>query len=111
MQQLNELPKCDYDSIGEAIKSIRIFRGLTQVRIAKELKIARQSYLNIENNIRDLKLNRLLEICEILNVPLSYFLSIDEKYILKYISSEALLDEIQRRNLASSSDYIIIKKT
>lgn len=110
MQQLNELPKSDYDSIGDAIKSIRIFRGLTQVRVAKELNIARQSYLNIENNTRDLKLNRLLKICDILNVPLSYFLAIDEEYILKYISNEALLNEIEKRNLASDSDYIVIRR-
>jgi transcriptional regulator with XRE-family HTH domain len=57
----------------EIIKAKRKSLGITQEKMAKLLCIPRSTYNNIENNIIELKVYYLFQICKILEIPLETF--------------------------------------
>jgi len=66
--------------IGDNIKEIREKeKGLKKEEVAKALGITTKAYSNIENNVSDITLNRLLEISEILGCTPEYILNFQEK--------------------------------
>jgi transcriptional regulator with XRE-family HTH domain len=66
--------------IGDNIREIREKeKGLKKEEVAKALGITTKAYSNIENNISDITLNRLLEISEILGCAPEYILNYQEK--------------------------------
>jgi len=66
--------------IGDNIKEIREKeKGLKKEEVAKALGITTKAYSNIENNVSDITLNRLLEISEILGCTPEYILNYQEK--------------------------------
>jgi transcriptional regulator with XRE-family HTH domain len=66
--------------IGDNIKDIREKeKGLKKEEVAKALGITTKAYSNIENNVSDITLNRLLEISEILGCAPEYILNYQEK--------------------------------
>ncbi|KXF79960.1 helix-turn-helix transcriptional regulator [Enterovibrio coralii] len=60
--------------IANKIKTAREMARKTQVYMAKELNIARQTYLDIENGKTAAKTTTLLEIAEITKMPIMWFL-------------------------------------
>ncbi|MDD1781346.1 helix-turn-helix domain-containing protein [Enterovibrio sp. ZSDZ35] len=60
--------------IAYKIKTARELAHKTQVLMAKELNIARQTYLDIENGKTSAKTTTLLEIAEITKMPIMWFL-------------------------------------
>lgn len=57
----------------EIIRAKRKSLGITQEKMAKLLCIPRSTYNNIENNIIELKVYDLFQICKILDIPLETF--------------------------------------
>ena len=62
---------------GIKIKSARLERGLTQMKLAEKIGISYQQLQKYENGSSDLSLNRLRQFAKVLNLPISYF--IDEQ--------------------------------
>ena len=60
--------------IGLRIKFIRNTRQLSITTTAKNLGITRKQFQNYEKGITDIKISRLQEIAELLNVNVSFFL-------------------------------------
>jgi transcriptional regulator with XRE-family HTH domain len=66
--------------IGDNIREIREKeKGLKKEDVAKALGITTKAYSNIENNVSDITLKRLLEISEILECTPEYILNYQEK--------------------------------
>jgi transcriptional regulator with XRE-family HTH domain len=59
------------------IQRVRIFRGITQIEMAKKLDICEKQYRNLESGKSELTLNRLIEIATILQTNLSRLLTED----------------------------------
>ncbi|WP_419243513.1 helix-turn-helix domain-containing protein [Photobacterium leiognathi] len=68
--------------------------------MARRLNVARQTYLDVETGKSDIKVNRLLDICSILDVsPLYLLLSDDDARLrqLRFFEGHELTNEINRR--------------
>lgn len=56
-----------------------MYKGLTQVEAAKQLGVARQTYLDLEGGKTLPKIDILINCCEVFNRPLDYFLPDSEE--------------------------------
>ncbi|MEC6825000.1 helix-turn-helix transcriptional regulator [Photobacterium piscicola] len=56
------------------IKEAREWKGLTQVYMAQQLKVARQTYLDLETGKTEPKVRLLVEISELTERPLTWFI-------------------------------------
>ncbi len=56
------------------IKEAREWKGLTQVYMAQQLKVARQTYLDLETVETEPKVRLLVEISELTERPLTWFI-------------------------------------
>lgn len=56
------------------IKSARTLAGLSQVYMAERLSVARQTYLDLETGKTEPKINTLLKICKLTDMPLAWFI-------------------------------------
>lgn len=79
--------------IAARIKEAREWKGLTQVHMAQQLRVARQTYLDLETGKTEPKVRLLSEISEITERPLTWFVYGDEG--LEILESE-YKDEIDR---------------
>lgn len=64
----------DYCVVGNRIKGIRKVKGITQEQLAKRMGISVTYLSRIERGSSKINLNRISEICELLNVPMNYIL-------------------------------------
>ena len=60
--------------IGDKIRQARLQKGLSQENVADSLHISTTAYGDIERNKSEISVNRLLKICQILDVPVEEFL-------------------------------------
>jgi Zn-dependent peptidase ImmA (M78 family)/transcriptional regulator with XRE-family HTH domain len=78
--------------IGERLKKVREDLGYTQEDIAKELKIGRPRYSDIENGKRDVALKDLYRFSEFFRKPAEYFLkeklAVDTNFKVLFRSAE-----------------------
>ncbi|MGF1759705.1 helix-turn-helix transcriptional regulator [Photobacterium sagamiensis] len=79
--------------IAARIKEAREWKGLTQVHMAQQLRVARQTYLDLETGKTEPKVRLLSEISEITERPLTWFVYGDEG--IDILESE-YKDEIDR---------------
>ncbi|MDX1304263.1 helix-turn-helix transcriptional regulator [Photobacterium sp.] len=79
--------------IAARIKEAREWKGLTQVHMAQQLRVARQTYLDLETGKTEPKVRLLSEIAEITERPLTWFVYGDEG--IDILESE-YKDEIDR---------------
>ena len=64
------------------IKSLRIKHGFTQDDMAQKLNVARQTYVNLENNPTKADLEKVYKIFNLLNEPIDDFLyAIKQDYL------------------------------
>ena len=56
------------------IKEAREWKGLTQVYMAQQLRVARQTYLDLETGKTEPKVRLLVEISELTERPLTWFI-------------------------------------
>lgn len=61
------------DLVAKRIKEAREWKGITQVKMAKLLDVARQTYLDIETGKTEPRIRMLSEIAEITDRPLVWF--------------------------------------
>ncbi|KKC98431.1 MULTISPECIES: helix-turn-helix transcriptional regulator [Photobacterium] len=80
-------------TIASRIKEAREWKGLTQVHMAQQLGVARQTYLDLETGKTEPKVRLLSAISEITERPLTWFVYGDEG--LEILESE-YKEEIDR---------------
>ena len=66
------MAECKHD-MAVRIKEAREWKGLTQVYMAQQLKVARQTYLDLETGKTEPKVRLLVEISELTERPLTWF--------------------------------------
>lgn len=64
--------------IGERIKSVRLFRGMTHNELAAECRMSRKHLIAIENSTRSVGIVAIMDICKALNCSADYILFGDE---------------------------------
>lgn len=69
-------------TIGERIRILRVIKSLSQENMANELDISVASYSNIERDVTDLTVSRLLKIAKILGVKPSDILEHDNPSLI-----------------------------
>lgn len=115
-------------SVNEKIRLIREAKGLTQEEAAEKLKMSVNGYGDIERGITDIKVSKLEQIAEILEIKLSELFELNEKGILNiaykknkscswYLNSSAtelekqlLINELKDKELAMKDREIAYLK-
>jgi len=97
-------------SVNEKIKLVRQAKGLTQEAVAEKLGMSVTTYGDIERGDKDLKLSRLHDIADALDINASELLDLNDKSILNinltrkskgdnnisvYFSSDAEIEKLQ----------------
>lgn len=58
----------DYKRIGRHLKAARKHKGLTQAAVSEKLRIAENTYSNMERGEQKLNLPRIIQLCEIYEI-------------------------------------------
>ena len=74
---------------GEIIRKIRITRNLSQVQLAKELNVSKQTVSNWENDNILRSIEMLIKISKFFSVSTDYLLELDQR---RYIETPGLTD-------------------
>ncbi|MCK6649034.1 MAG: helix-turn-helix transcriptional regulator [Bacteroidia bacterium] len=67
--------------LGLKIKKVRELKGYSQEYISTQLGITQNSYSKIERGETKLNVNKLMDICKILEIDINTLLNFDEKMI------------------------------
>ena len=65
----------DYSIIGERLKKARLAKNMTQENLAEQLDVSVAFLSRVERGHSHLNLNRLTQVCELLDVSEGYILS------------------------------------
>ncbi len=68
-------------NLGLKIKKVRELKGYSQEYISTQMGITQNSYSKIERGETNLSVNKLIEICRILNIDISTLMNFDEKMV------------------------------
>lgn len=68
-------------NLGLKIKKVREIKGYSQEYISTQMGITQNSYSKIERGETNLSVNKLIEICKILDIEMSTLLNFDEKMV------------------------------
>ncbi len=63
------------DKIGRDIRSVREAKGYSQEYLAEMLGLSQSSYANLESGKSNLSVDRLIQVCEILQIDIHKFLA------------------------------------
>jgi transcriptional regulator with XRE-family HTH domain len=66
-------------NLGLKIKKVRELKGYSQEYISTQMGITQNSYSKIKRGETNLSVNKLIEICRILNIDMSTLMNFDEK--------------------------------
>ena len=90
----------------EYLKKLREDRGLNQYEVAGQLGISQNYYCDIENGVRqkDLKVNTLIKLSEILEVPAETLIS--EEIVLKDKIKKELNERIRPPHIVIKTDWV-----
>ena len=75
---------------GDVIKSLRVSRNISQVQLASELHMSKQTISNWENNNILPSIEMLVKIAAFFSVSTDYLLELDQR---KYIEVSGLTDQ------------------
>jgi transcriptional regulator with XRE-family HTH domain len=87
----------DYSIIGERLKRARLAKNMTQENLAEQLDVSVAFLSRVERGHSHLNLNRLTQVCELLDVSEGYILSGSSE------NSESYLEEDFKKLLAKCS--------
>ena len=74
-----QLNNYEPEFLAHRIKTLREFRGKTQIQVAKCINVSRRTYIDIESNKSDIKLSTLYRICNCLKCEITDVLGISKK--------------------------------
>ena len=75
---------------GDVIKSLRVSHNISQVQLASELHVSKQTISNLENNNILPSIEMLVKIAAFFSVSTDYLLELDQR---KYIEVSGLTDQ------------------
>ncbi len=85
-------------TIGERIRILRAIKSLSQENMANELDISVASYSNIERDVTDLTVSRLLKIAKILGIKASDILEMETTNVIAESDQKGYKSSVQIEN-------------
>ncbi|MDR1653480.1 MAG: helix-turn-helix domain-containing protein [Prevotellaceae bacterium] len=98
------------NDIARNIKQIRELKNLTQDFMAQELSISQPAYVKIEQGLTVLKIDRLQQIAEILQVDLSALLNTNNIFNIVFNSTANQSGYINTQHNMMSIDMEMLRK-
>lgn len=93
-------------TIGDRIRVLRQIKGLSQENMANELNISVAAYSNIERNVTELAVSRLILIAKILEVKTSDILEKDKSQIVSEFDSANKYQTKNQSDIQSEVDKL-----
>ncbi|MCI9083404.1 MAG: helix-turn-helix transcriptional regulator [Lachnospiraceae bacterium] len=93
---------------GEIIRKIRITRNLSQVQLAKELNVSKQTVSNWENDNILPSIEMLIKISKFFSVSTDYLLELDQRRYIEITGlTDAQLEHVQQiiRDITDSPNH------
>lgn len=75
------------EKIGSNLRKLRELKNISQEFMANKLEVSIKSYSNIENNVTKITLERLTQICEILEINPLAMMNFDSEKIIHSITN------------------------
>lgn len=95
--------------VGELIREIREKKGISSAELGRRIGMSRSYMSRIELGDRPVKLDILSKIAEVLDTPIEYFVSDDEKRELELDNNKIIVIDKDKHNLQSYTDEDILK--
>ena len=107
---MKQTTKCSINDIARNIKQIRELKSFTQEYMAQELGISQPAYVKIEQGLTVLKIDRLQQIAEILEVDLSALLNTTNIFNIVFQAQTTQSGYINTQNNTSMIDLETLRK-
>jgi transcriptional regulator with XRE-family HTH domain len=107
---MNEMNKCAMTDIARNIKQIRELKSFTQEYVARELGISQPAYVKIEQGLTVLKIDRLQQIADILEVDLSTLLNTTNIFNIIFQAEATQSGYINLQNNTNAIDIDMLRK-
>ena len=104
------MTKCTMNDITRNIKQLRKLKDFTQGYMANELGISQPAYVKIEQGLTILKIDRLQQIADILEVDLSALLNTTNIFNMVFQSQATQSGYINTQNNTNTVDLEILRK-
>ena len=95
--------------VGELIREIREKKGISSAELGRRIGMSRSYMSRIELGNRPIKLDVLLKIAEVLDTPIEYFVTDEQKRELEIENQKVLIINKDEHNLHSYSEEEILK--
>jgi transcriptional regulator with XRE-family HTH domain len=102
--------KCTVNDIARNIKQIRELKSFTQEYMAQKLNISQPAYVKIEQGLTILKIDRLQQIADILEVDVSTLLNTTNIFNIVFQSQATQSGYINTQNNTNMIDIEMLRK-
>lgn len=96
-------------TIGERIRILRAIKSLSQENMANELDISVASYSNIERDVTDLTVSRLLKIAKILGIKASDILEMETTTVIAESDQKGYKSSVHIENSIDDLKFQMMK--
>jgi len=107
---MEQKTQCTMNDIARNIKQIRELKSYTQEYMAQELDISQPAYVKIEQGLTILKVDRLQQIADILEVDLSALLNTTNIFNIVFHDQATQSGYINTQNNTTTIDLEMLKK-
>jgi len=107
---MKEMSRSTVSDIARNIKQIRELKSFTQEYVAQELGISQPAYVKIEQGLTILKIDRLQQIADILEVDLSALLNTTNIFNIVFHAQATQSGYINTQNNTNIIDIEIVRK-
>ena len=104
------MTKCTMNDIARNIKQLRELKDFTQEYMANQLDISQSAYVKIEKGFTILKIDRLQQIADILEVDLSTLLNTTNIFNIVFNAQATQSGYINTQNNTNTFDIDILRK-
>ena len=70
----------DFDKFVKRLRELREEKGITQEKVATHLGVARTTYSNYEQGLREPPINTLVKMSDLFDVTVDYLLGLTDEY-------------------------------
>jgi transcriptional regulator with XRE-family HTH domain len=107
---MKQMTQCATTDIARNIKQIRELKSFTQEYMARELGISQPAYVKIEQGLTVLKIDRLQQIADILEIDLSTLLNTTNIFNIIFHAEATQSGYINTQTNTNTIDIEIIRK-
>ena len=94
--------------VGELIRDIRERKGISSAELGRRIGMSRSYMSRIELGDRPIKLDVLIKIAEVLDTPIEYFVTDEEKREMELENQKVIIIDKDKHNLQSYTEDEIL---